>query len=90
MAGGLGEWKNGRASFTGKFGPIEKAGTIQFELRNGLLVVTTSGSIRAIGGSRASFASTYSRVSNLKEKDHRLIKEGFQHHGPLGFESPLK
>ncbi|MDB4454058.1 hypothetical protein N9132_00455 [bacterium] len=89
VAGLLGEWKDGRASFTGKFGH-ETAGTIKFGLRNGLLVVTTSGSIRSIGGQRASFASTYSRVSALKERDHRLIKEGLQYNGPLGFESPLK
>ncbi|MDB4323510.1 hypothetical protein N9949_02435 [Akkermansiaceae bacterium] len=89
VAGLLGEWKDGRASFTGKFGH-ETAGTIKFGLRNGLLGVTTSGSIRSIGGQRASFASTYSRVSALKERDHRLIKEGLQYNGPLGFESPLK
>ena len=90
VAGLLGEWKNGRASFTGKFGSEETAGTLKFELRNGLLVVTTSGSIRSIGGPRASFASTYSRVSDLKERDHRLIKEGLQHNGPLDFDPPLK
>lgn len=90
VAGLFGKWKNGRTSFTGKFGSEETAGTIQFQLRNGLLVTTTSGSIRSIGGPRASFASTYSRVSDLKERDHRLIKEGLQHNGPLGFESPLK
>ena len=89
VAGLLGEWKNGRTSFTGKFGS-EQTGTIKFELRNGLLVVTTSGSIRSKGGQRASFASTYSRVSALKERDHRLIKEGLQYDGPLGFGSPLK
>lgn len=50
----------------------------------------TSGSIRSIGGQRASFASTYSRVLALKERDHRLIKEGLQYNGPLGFEFPLK
>ncbi|MEN8795562.1 MAG: hypothetical protein ABF328_02515, partial [Akkermansiaceae bacterium] len=76
VAGLLGVWKNGRSLFTGKFGSEQAAGTIQFELRNGLLAVTTSGSIRSIGGPRASFTSTYSRVSALKEKDHRLIKEG--------------
>ncbi|MDA9831427.1 hypothetical protein N9C66_08800 [Akkermansiaceae bacterium] len=90
VAGPLGEWKNGRTLFTGKFGPKEQSGTIKFELRNGLLVVTTSGSVRSIGGPRASFASVYSRVSALKERDHRLIKQGLQYNGPLGFESPLK
>lgn len=90
VAGLLGVWKNGRSSFTGKFGSEETAGSIKFELRNGLLVVTTSSSIRSIGGLRASFASTYSRVSALKERDHRLIKQGLQYNGPLGFESPLK
>ncbi|MDB4741415.1 hypothetical protein OAF79_02080, partial [Akkermansiaceae bacterium] len=89
VAGLLGEWGNGRTSFTGKFGS-EETGTIKFEIRNGLLVVTTSGSIRSIGGQRASFASTYSRVSALKERDHRLIKEGLQHHGSLKFQSPWK
>ncbi len=90
VAGSLGEWKNGGTSLTGKFGSEQAASTIKFEFRNGLLVVTTSGSIRSIGGLRASFASTYSRVSALKERDHRLIKEGLQYDGPLGFESPLK
>ena len=89
VAGLLGEWKNGRTSFTGKFGS-EETGTIKFELRNGLLFVTTSGSIRSIGGQRASFASAYSRVSALKQRDHRLIKESLKYDGPLGFESPLK
>ena len=89
VAGLLDDWKDGRTSFTGKFGPEEATGIMKFELRNGLLIVTTSGSISSIGGPRASFASTYSRVSALKERDHRLIKEGLQYDGPLGFESPF-
>lgn len=90
VAGVLDEWKDGRSVFRGDFSSEGNTGTIQFELRNGLLITTTSGSIKSIGGQRASFAGVYSRVSALKKRDHRLIREGLQSDGPLGFESPFK
>ena len=103
IAGAFGEWEIGRATFKGDFGPEvdpnaeyfprkpkPKIGSVKFELRNGLLVVTTSGSIRSIGGPRASFAAVYSRVSVLKERDDRILSEGLQHYGPLKFQSPFK
>lgn len=103
VSGVLSEWKDSRATFKGDFGaeidpsaeyfprkPKAKIGSVKFEFCNGLLIVTTSGSIKSIGGPRASFASVYSRVAALKKGDDRILRDGLKNHGPLKFQSPFK